>query len=248
MTIKINSSGEDVKKIQLKLGITADGVFGSGTESAVKEWQAANGLVADGIVGNVSLKLMFPEESNATESSTPIANVGDLKLDNLKGHIPDIVIAQIPDSVETFHINTRLRLAHFLAQCAHESGDFRFTEENLNYSASGLKRVFRKYFQGNLANQAAELFDAFWRGDRSWLLKTNNHATNVFISNQTRLCRHRLACIYNDLIGNAKQQICLTTPYFVPSHRIQNALLEAVKRGVNVHLLVPRTSGLPRFH
>jgi cardiolipin synthase A/B len=97
-------------------------------------------------------------------------------------------------------------------------------------------------FQGDLAKQAAELFDEFWRGDRHRLAKTKKEATNAFISNQTRLCRRRLACIYNDLLGNAKQQICLTTPYFVPDLRIQNALLEAVKRGVNVRLLVPRTS------
>ncbi len=41
--------------------------------------------------------------------------------------------------------NTK-RLTHFLAQLAHESQHFRRTSENLNYSAEGLWRVFRKYF------------------------------------------------------------------------------------------------------
>jgi putative chitinase len=69
-----------------------------------------------------------------------------MNLDKLKGHIPDNVIAQIPNVMENFGINTPLRLAHFLAQCGHESGGFRLTQENLNYSAKGLLGVFKKYF------------------------------------------------------------------------------------------------------
>jgi putative chitinase len=69
-----------------------------------------------------------------------------LKLDKLKGHIPDAVIAMIPDTAAKFQINTPLRLAHFLAQCGHESGGFRATQENLNYSAKGLAGIFKKYF------------------------------------------------------------------------------------------------------
>ena len=39
MILKIGSKGEDVKKLQSKLGLGADGVFGPGTELAVKKWQ-----------------------------------------------------------------------------------------------------------------------------------------------------------------------------------------------------------------
>jgi len=45
-----------------------------------------------------------------------------------------------------YDINTPLRIAHFIAQCAHESGNFVFIKENLNYRASSLRRVFGKYF------------------------------------------------------------------------------------------------------
>ena len=69
-----------------------------------------------------------------------------MKLDKLKGHVPDTVIAQIPGVMEKFEINTPLRLAHFLAQCGHESGNFRLVKENLNYSAKGLMGIFKKYF------------------------------------------------------------------------------------------------------
>lgn len=50
-TIKKGSRGADVVTLQTKLGITADGIFGSATETAVKAFQTAHGLGADGIVG-----------------------------------------------------------------------------------------------------------------------------------------------------------------------------------------------------
>ena len=79
-----------------------------------------------------------------------------MNLDKLKGHIPDTVIGQIPGVMDKFQINTPLRLAHFLAQCGHESGGFKHTNENLNYSADGLKKIFPKYFaQAGLAESYA---------------------------------------------------------------------------------------------
>ena len=51
MILRKGSKGNEVKILQEFLEISADGIFGSGTERAVKKWQTANGLVADGIVG-----------------------------------------------------------------------------------------------------------------------------------------------------------------------------------------------------
>lgn len=50
-TIKKGSTGSDVKTLQNKLALKADGVFGPATEAAVITFQKNNGLVADGIVG-----------------------------------------------------------------------------------------------------------------------------------------------------------------------------------------------------
>lgn len=79
-----------------------------------------------------------------------------MDLSRLKGHVPDKVIEQIPEVMQKFAVNTPLRLAHFLAQCGHESGGFKLTQENLNYSAKGLMGIFKKYFPTQaLADQYA---------------------------------------------------------------------------------------------
>lgn len=53
--LRRGSKGDDVKKLQAALGLTADGDFGPGTEAALKKWQAANGLTADGVAGPKTL-------------------------------------------------------------------------------------------------------------------------------------------------------------------------------------------------
>lgn len=67
----------------------------------------------------------------------------------LKGHIPDAVLEQIPDTAAKFNITTELRLAHFLAQCAHESGGFKVVKENLNYSEGRMLVIFKSDFDTN---------------------------------------------------------------------------------------------------
>lgn len=157
MLLKVGSKGEDVKKLQKRLGLKADGVFGFGTQAAVKKFQQTNSLNIDGVVGEKTWNVLFPvvppkkeviEEKHVVSHTT-------LKIDNLKGHIPENVISLIPDTVDKFKINTPLRLAHFLSQCSHESNHFKVTQENLKYSKDGLKRVFPKYFPNNLAESYA---------------------------------------------------------------------------------------------
>lgn len=160
MILKKGSKGEEVKKLQAKLGLVADGIFGVGTESKLKEWQKKNGLSADGIAGPATLtKLGVVGETTApkqvVKEDVVIPKGGPIDLSRLKGHVPDAVITQIPTVMEKFQINTPLRLAHFLAQCGHESGNFKAVQENLNYSADGLKKIFPKYFPGNLSESYA---------------------------------------------------------------------------------------------
>ena len=170
MLLKRGSTGGDVKQLQEKLGVSpADGSFGPATEAAVMAWQAGQGLAADGKVGPLTWGALFEvgnfadlEADDLHEDDEPgdgpetdggeFADIDGLGLSALKGLVPPAVIVQIPLTAATFAINTPLRLAHFLAQVGHESGGFKFTAENLNYSAKGLKKTFGRYFPGNVAD------------------------------------------------------------------------------------------------
>lgn len=73
----------------------------------------------------------------------------------LKLKIPSKVLSELPEVIDTFKIDSVNKLAHFLGQVAHESGNFKFTVENLNYSAEGLLKIFPKYFSKDTAAIAA---------------------------------------------------------------------------------------------
>lgn len=67
-------------------------------------------------------------------------------------HWHGVFVKLMPD----YEINTPQRIAHFVAQCAHESGNFVFLQENLNYRAVSLRKTFPKYFPTDqLAQQYA---------------------------------------------------------------------------------------------
>ena len=58
----------------------------------------------------------------------------------------NIWLESLKATCDKYEINTPERVAGFLSQVGHESGGFKFVEENLNYSAPALRTVFGKYF------------------------------------------------------------------------------------------------------
>jgi putative chitinase len=65
----------------------------------------------------------------------------------LSGNLPATAYKYMLEVVDRYKITAPLRLSHFLSQIAHESGNFQFVTENLNYSTDSLLRVFPKYFK-----------------------------------------------------------------------------------------------------
>lgn len=60
-TIKLGSRGDDVKVLQNALHLIADGIFGKITDEAVRKYQWEHGLVADGIVGEKTWKVILAQ-------------------------------------------------------------------------------------------------------------------------------------------------------------------------------------------
>lgn len=78
-----------------------------------------------------------------------------LNFSGLSQVLPSKVYESLLPVVIDFKIDSINRLAHFISQCSHESGNFTKVEENLNYSKEALLKVFPRYFTPNLAEDYA---------------------------------------------------------------------------------------------
>lgn len=74
-TLKIGSKGENVKKLQIKLGIIpTDGIFGIKTEQKVKEFQKSKGIKADGVVGVTTWAHLFLSAPQSSQTFTGVSS------------------------------------------------------------------------------------------------------------------------------------------------------------------------------
>jgi putative chitinase len=95
---------------------------------------------------------------SSTEINIRKCKIMELTKEQLKQLLPknpyiDQWHSALSQLLPDYEINTPQRVAAFLAQCAHESGEFLFLKENLNYKAASLRKIFPKYFPDDLIAQ-----------------------------------------------------------------------------------------------
>lgn len=140
---KLGDKNDHVKDIQKALQLYPDGVFGKKTEEKVKEFQKNHRLKETGEVDEITYKIIIPRSEIDYKT---ICCDTTLKYHGLD--IPDELKPQVDRLLVLFgeHLNDHFKLAHFLAQCDHESQHFTHMRENLNYSAKGLCTTFKSHF------------------------------------------------------------------------------------------------------
>jgi len=140
-TLRQGARGADVVDLQRKLNElgfnagAADGDFGPKTLAAVKSFQRARGLTADGIVGAQTWGALGIAAPRPVEPGGPVSGDG-VSVQQLRAIMPHLstaraneVLPHLNKAMAEAGINTPRRQAAFLAQLAHESAEFRYFEE-----------------------------------------------------------------------------------------------------------------------
>ena len=83
-TLRVGSSGEDVRRLQSALGITADGKYGTQTKAAVVSYQQKNGLSADGVAGKNTLSKLYSAHTIPIDNSAAQQKQNNLRKGNAK--------------------------------------------------------------------------------------------------------------------------------------------------------------------
>jgi len=97
---------------------------------------------------------------------------------NLASKLPSAASTHMMNVVSKYNITNPLRLAHFMSQIAHESGNFKFVVENLNYSRESLLKVFPKYFNASNVDEYARNPEKI--GNKVYGNRMGNSATEGF--------------------------------------------------------------------
>jgi cardiolipin synthase A/B len=126
-------------------------------------------------------------------------------------------------------------------------GGFNIRRENSRkLYGEGRQRDAHALVRGELAKQAARLFDQMWDDPEHPYADAASEEASVFnpplTPNFACLGWKRIACLYAGLIQNSARHVYITTPYFCPGSLVARAARHAAKRGVDVRLLVPRYS------
>jgi cardiolipin synthase len=129
-------------------------------------------------------------------------------------------------------------------------GGFNIRRENSRaLYGEGRQRDAHVFIEGELAREAAALFDRMWdhpeRPNPDLLNEEESGADLLVPPNCACLGWKRMASLYAGVIRASIRRVYVTTPYFCPGSLVEVAMREAAGRGVDVRLLVPRNSDPP---
>jgi putative chitinase len=111
----------------------------------------------------------------------------------IQSKIPVNVFPSLVDAMKKFAISDALQVSHFLSQIMHESGNFKFVTEGLNYSADGLANTFPKRYG---TKDAAGAY-----------IKVNNRIVPNTLANGLARKPEAIANnLYADRMGNGNEQ------------------------------------------
>ena len=140
--LKSGSSGDVVKWVQKKLGVSADGIFGNATKQAVIKFQNTNSIEADGIIGKMTwAKLLNSSSSNTTNPSTG-GSIGNSTTPSTSGDIADLQTILNNSGYGKLTVNNQTGPATIAACPLLESGSsgnvVKWVQKKLGVSADGI--------------------------------------------------------------------------------------------------------------
>lgn len=112
--LRLGCRGEDVREVQRALGITADGIYGKNTYTAVKNYQRKNKLLVDGIVGQETWMSLFPPFAASTNTAT--LGVKTIKIRKAARNVREIIVHctatkegndTTVEAIRKYHVNVR---------------------------------------------------------------------------------------------------------------------------------------------
>jgi cardiolipin synthase len=121
-------------------------------------------------------------------------------------------------------------------------GSFNLTEYNLNWRESVLR------IKGDLTLTFKKVFNLDYKIYNKYvLIKTNylrllRHNQFEVVRDMPSITRQRIMRRYIQMIRKAKESVVVVTPYFLPGYMLRKSLLDAVQRGVKVHVIIPKRS------
>jgi hypothetical protein len=224
MLLRVGSRGKEVKELQEFLEIGADGIFGKGTDKAVKTWQSSNGLIVDGIVGPATWDAMGLATTDNTESVYTTENGLVINKHFLpKGEYKNGPIK--PDWLFIHHTAGWQNPYKCIDSWGRDSRGAIATEFVLGGQS----------VKGNDTKYDGEMVQAFPEGNYGWHLGKNGSQTMHKNSVAVEVCSFgyiKDGKTYAGTDAHKDQIVTLAKPFkgFKTWHRYSNAQIEALRK------------------